>query len=1297
MSDKSFLNFEKLNNENYPTWAFRMRMYLIKEELWDIVEAEHPPNMDARDILRKRAKALSTIVLGVETDQLVLLRGANTGREAWEMLKEYHQQNTIGNQMRSLKDIITMRLSPGGNMQIHIFKMFEVMNNLKDLGIDIPDVMFVALLLASVNDEYENLVTAIEAWPAERMVPSVVKAKLLEEWRKKVDKGRARSSGNVGNGAKEESAACLAKEIGPCFHCGGKHLIRNCREYLGMKSDNNKGTAKSDRMNRWYTCFSIACSGGNWAVDSGSSRHMTSNKDLFCKLYDCEASDVIVANGERLQSNGEGEIKLRVIVGKGDSLDVILENVLYVPKLEGNLLSVKQLLDKRFGVVFKGSECYLTRDSDSLLIARYEAGLFRLKSEVQEETSLSARTNVNYCLHEWHFVLAHRNLADIHRMKGQGLCVRSCDCSDICEPCIKGKMSVKPFPKKSTPVEALMDCVVTDVCGPIPVASIGRSKYFVTFTDMYSKYCEVYFIKTKDEVFSKIKHYVEMVKNQLGRKPKVIRSDRGREYYNKDVLDYLSGEGINFQCTVGYAPQQNGVSERKNRTLMEGARTLLVDARLGKHFWAEAVRHGNYVFNRIIPQGAEKSPYEMFYGKTPTYNDLHRFGCDVYSMIPYEKRRKIDNKAKKMVYVGNDDVSKGYRVADTQKQAISVSRNVRFLDEKKIDSRPEVEIEDLTMDVDEEPTNEPTNEPTDDSELNDTPMSEEPSNEELIQEEMQVDEGSQLEQTAEEPINEGPRRSSRTNAGKPSAHLDDYFVYSSVQEEKLYEPKNFDDAMKCKDKSKWLEAMKDELKSIEENGTWELTELPQSRKAIGSKWVYKIKLDESGRISKYKARLVAQGFSQKYGVDFDEVFAPVAKSSTFRLLLSVSGKKGYTVQHFDVKTAFLNGTLEEDIYLKQPPGFQNGTGVYKLSKSLYGLKQAARNWNLTLNKMFINNGFRQSNEDKCLYILRKGDRVCYVLVHVDDLLVASNSAELIQEVYKNVGKCCELKDLGEVKQYLGIDVHRDENGHFLISQSSYIEKIVSEAGLIEAKISTMPLDVGYFKTVSNTYLDSNDFYRKIIGMLLYLSTNSRPDISSTVAILSQKVAKPTNYDLNELRRVIRYLKGTRDLRLRLSSEGPTGELYAYSDANWAEDRMDRKSNSGYYVSVNGGALGWSCRKQNLVAMSSTEAEFIALSEATKELVWLKRLCAEFDVDIEDTTPIFTDSQSSMKIITNDGFSDRSKHIDTKFHYTKDMVTKKEVRLIYCPTDENIADMLTKPLGSIKLAKMRKKAGLEGHC
>lgn len=288
------------------------------------------------------------------------------------------------------------------------------------------------------------------------------------------------------------------------------------------------------------------------------------------------------------------------------SFEVELSDVKFVPGLDTNLISVKSLLNKSFIVEFEENSCYLRKAQQKrFLIGTFDGSLFKLR---QFEKCYVASQMKQNCVHEWHKRLAHRNLFDIRKMKRQGLQIRECSCTDVCEACIVGKMSRKSFPKIASPVQKVLDVVVTDVCGPFQVESIGHKRYFVTFIDLHSKYSEVFFIKHKNEVNEKLMQFVERMKTQLNRKPKIIRSDRGGEYMNDVTQSFLKNEGIKFQCTVGYCPEQNGVAERKNRTLVEAARSMLIGSGLSKSLWAEAVQTANYVFNRISVNENGMSP-----------------------------------------------------------------------------------------------------------------------------------------------------------------------------------------------------------------------------------------------------------------------------------------------------------------------------------------------------------------------------------------------------------------------------------------------------------------------------------------------------------------------------------------------------------------------------------------------------------------------------------------------------------------------------------------------------------------
>lgn len=396
------------------------------------------------------------------------------------------------------------------------------------------------------------------------------------------------------------------------------------------------------------------------------------------------------------------------------------------------------------------------------------------------------------------------------------------------------------------------------------------------------------------------------------------------------------------------------------------------------------------------------------------------------------------------------------------------------------------------------------------------------------------------------------------------------------------------------------------------------------------------------------------------------------------------------MHHLDAKTAFLNGKLHETIYMKQPCGFENGSRVCLLRKSIYGLKQAAKSWNDALHEVMMAGEFLQSYNDPCLYSKKINNGYCYVIVYVDDLIVASATTEQVKHVENIFKPHFQMQNLGPIEHYLGMEVTKDKEGNFELNQSAYINKMASDFGLKDAKDAKTPMEVNYGKTDSTTPLDNNVKYRRLIGRLLYLSVNSRPDISASISILAQKVSEPTNEDWNQLKRVVKYLKATHKLRLRLSNiQSKNLALYGYADATWADDRIERKSNSGRIIHFNGGTISWSCNKQNMVASSSCEAEYISLCDASKEVKWLRQLLEEMHEQFDSPTIIFEDNQSCIALVRDHKFSYKTKHIDTRYKMIRDLVKKKIIKCEYCPTEEMVADLLTKPLSSIKHNYFRK--------
>lgn len=461
--------------------------------------------------------------------------------------------------------------------------------------------------------------------------------------------------------------------------------------------------------------------------------------------------------------------------------------------------------------------------------------------------------------------------------------------------------------------------------------------------------------------------------------------------------------------------------------------------------------------------------------------------------------------------------------------------------------------------------------------------------------------------------------------------------------------------------------------------------------------MYKIKKDSNGIPQRYKARLVAQGFTQQYGIDYDEIFAPVVKNTTFRTQLSIAGKRKLILKHWDAKTAFLNGELKEIIYMKQPPGFEDEKRKdwgCRLNETIYGLKQAAKVWYEKLKSVLNNLNFQVCDKDLCLFKTIDEGPTIYVVIHIDDMVVACQSLERIESLKAAIDEQFTIVDLSDLKMYLGIEVRRDDAGDIYVNQRD-IQKIIERTKLTDAKGSMYPLDPGYQKLKAESKEIKITYYQRVIGFLLYIAVNTRPDISAAVSILSQHIIDTKEVDWLEVKRVCRYLKYTIDYELKLSNnESENNKLIGFADANWAECRIDRKSNTGYIFQLFDGAISWVCKKQSTVTLSMAEAELMALCEAAREAVWIKYLLEFFDEPQTSAITLFEDNQSVINSLKTSSPTNRTKHVDVKYFYTKNLQGRGIVDVQYCPTELNRADMLTKPLQSIKIKNLANDVGLK---
>lgn len=506
------------------------------------------------------------------------------------------------------------------------------------------------------------------------------------------------------------------------------------------------------------------------------------------------------------------------------------------------------------------------------------------------------------------------------------------------------------------------------------------------------------------------------------------------------------------------------------------------------------------------------------------------------------------------------------------------------------------------------------------------------------------------------------------------------------------DPTTFEDAVKSE---KWRQAMDQEIQAIEKNNTWELMKLPPGGKTIGVKWVFKTKLNEKGEVDKYKARLVAKGYCQQYGIDYAEVFAPVARLDTIRIVISLAAQKNWVIYQLDVKSAFLHGEINEEVFVDQPPGYEqkgHETKVYRLKKALYGLKQAPRAWYSRIESYFIKEGFNKCPYEHTLFIkTAEGGKILIVCLYVDDLIYTGNDATMFEQFKKSMMVEFDMTDLGKMRYFLGIEVIQGSDGIF-ISQRKYAQEVLERFNMAQCNSVLNPVVPGFklTKDEGGVEVDST-VYKQMVGSLMYL-TSTRPDLMFIVSLISRYMERPTEAHLLAAKRAFRYVKGTIDLGI-FYKKGGKDELIGYTDSDYAGDQDDRKSTSGYVFKLSSGAVSWSSKKQPVVTLSTTEAEFIAAASSACQVVWLRRILKSLNQEQYSPTLVYCDNVSTIKLSRNPVMHGRSKHIDIRFHFLRDLVKSEVLELVQCSTQEQIADVLTKPLKVDTFLKMRDLMGV----
>lgn len=886
-----------------------------------------------------------------------------------------------------------------------------------------------------------------------------------------------------------------------------------------------------------------------------------------------------------------------------------------------------------------------------------------------------------------------------------------------CDACIMSKHVRHSSSHLSSPTSVPFAIIHSDVWGPSPVVSLSGFRWFVTFIDCFSRTTWVYLLKKKGEVASVFQTFHKMIQTQFGGTIRILRSDNGGEYDDRGVFGaYLSSQGIIHQTTCVYTSTQNGVAERKNRHLLDVARCLLTTMHLPKSFWGDAVLTATYLINRLPSRVLD---YLTPLARLSTMATIHTsslppriFGCVCFVHVHAPLRDKLDPRAIRCVFVGYSTTTKGYRCYHPPTRRFFCTMDVTFSEEEPYyaDSTPtsrqgESDTTDNDVPLPLVPSTVPV--PASVPAVSPIPLTphftptyhHHPS---LITPLPHVYHRRKPDTlpTAALPLLMPPPDSDSDAdlyapiamlKGKPASTkhpISNHVVYdhlskphrefiSSLSEVSI--PKTWQEAARI---PAWAQAMKDEMSALEKNHTWDVTSLPPGKKPIGSKWVFSVKQNEDGKVQRYKARLVARGYTQTPGVDYQETFAPVAKMNSIRVILSCAVTLDWELHQLDIKNAFLHGDLKEEIYMAFPPGFvKRGQEklVCRLWRSLYGLKQSPREWFGKFHQAMIEFGYKQGHSDHTLFTRKNEGKMVVLIVYVDDIVVTGNDSEEIAKLKGLLSAKFEVKDLGRLRYFLGIEVTRSDKGIF-ISQRKYVLDLLKETGMLGCAPANTPMEEnhGIDEDANGDRVDASS-YQRLVGKLLYLS-HTRPDITYAVGILSRYMHAPRVRHRDAVFRVLRYLKKGPGRGL-LFSRNDHLKIEVFTDADWAGNRDDRKSITGYCTFVGGNLVTWRSKKQNVVARSSAEAEFRAMSQGLCEGLWLRTLLGDLSLQEESPISLYCDNKAAISIAHNPVQHDRTKHVEVDRHFIKDHLEKGNLVTPFVHSRDQLADVFTKSLSS----------------
>ena len=1296
------IKIDKFTGRNsFSLWQIKMRALLKQQGLWAPLEKKATDPVDA-ELASLEEKAYSTILLCLADDVITEVATETTACGLWLKLESLYMTKSLTNKLLLKQRLFSLRMQEGTPLRDHLDQLNTILLELRNIDVVVDDEDAALILLVSLPLSFENFVQSFIVGKDTVSLEDVRSALHSRELRHRATSSNVdnQATGLVVSGGKGFEKSGNKKQKKKSFVKGPKpgDVCNYCKEKGHWKSECPK-IVKKQQQGKQQVSASVAIEGdtnsdddlalvaneqphqgGAWVLDTGASYHMCPNKDWFTSYEPIDGGNVLMADDSVCKIVGIGSIKLRTHVGK----IVTLHDVRHVPQLKKNLISLRVLDNKGFSYKGEGGALYVMKGSSVVLKGTLRGSLYVVQGSTVMD-SVAAVADASDMSKLWHMRLGHMSQRGMQILSSRGL-LEGHKISDFgfCEHCTFGKLHRSKFGKAIHRTKSTLDYIHSDCWGPSRVQSLGGCRYFLSIIDDYSRMTWVIMMKEKGEAFHKFKQWKTLVENQTGKKIKRLRTDNGLEFCSKEFNEFCKDNGIARHHTVRNTPQQNGVAERMNQTLLERARCMLSNAGLPRSFWAEAVNTACYLINRAPHTGIEcQIPYEVWSGSSVEYSNLKVFGCTAYYHV---SEGKLEPRAKKGAFVGYGDGVKGFRIWSPSEKRVILSRSVVFDENSMLNSSTKLGDVSENAGVDGKVE---LRLAQDDPEL-----------------QREVEQG-QLHSYSDPSLEAEPHemdqpqssadvqghgiahdRARRVGVQPPSRYRDFVCYALQVAEDVDYsEPSTYKEAVSSSESTQWLTAMGDEMESLHKNDTWELVKRPSERRIVTCKWVFKRKEGASPNEGvKHKARLVARGFTQKEGVDYNEIFSPVVRHTSIRVLLAMVAYQDLELEQLDVKTAFLHGELEEEIYMSQPEGFLvpgKEDHVCKLKRSLYGLKQSPRQWYKRFDSYMVELGYNRSPYDCCVYHNKLEDgSMIYLVLYVDDMLIAARSKTDIQKLKSLLSAEFDMKDLGAARKILGMEIYRDRDQKKLfLSQKSYIQKILSKFGMSSSK----PLNTPYAAnshlsvTFAPKYEAEKEYMAKVpyssaVGSLMYAMVCTRPDLAQAVSVVSRFMVNPGKEHWLAVKRIFRYLRGTSDVGLIYGGDSQCS-VVGYSDSDYAGDVDSRRSMTGYVFTLGSSVVSWKATLQPTVTLSTTEAEYMALTEAAKEGIWLKGLVSDLGLH-HDQAVIFCDSLSAICLAKDQVHHERTKHIDVRYHFLR---SESRIKVQKIPTADNPADMFTKPV------------------